>query len=190
MLTRALRAAGGSSAHVVSIDAAQDVLSLRGVANETWHVSETELLQRLGETTLRFGAVFFSHTLEHFVDPLGVLRAVSRRLADHGRIHVDCPSGLHPIYTHASDLNIPDFMFVTPKGVGALAQLAGCEVLDFQGISPGPSFLYRPAERAFLQYVASFMFLARSVLTGDGYFTEGSPLWWRFTLRQSGSPVD
>lgn len=92
MLTRALRAAGGLGAHVVSIDAAQDVLSLHGVANETWHVSESELLQRLGETTLRFGAVFFSHTLEHFVDPLGVLRAVSRRLADHGRIHVDCPS--------------------------------------------------------------------------------------------------
>lgn len=182
MLTRALRAAGGLGAHVVSIDAAQDVLSLHGVANETWHVSESELLQRLGETTLRFGAVFFSHTLEHFVDPLGVLRAVSRRLADHGRIHVDCPSGLHPIYTHASDLNIPDFMFVTPKGVGALAQLAGCEVLDLQGISPGPSFLYRPPEKAFLQYIASFLFLARSVLTGDGYFTGGRPLWWRLTL--------
>ena len=182
MLTRALRAAGGSGAHVVSIDAAQDVLSLHGVANETWHVSETELLQRLGATTLRFGAVFFSHTLEHFVDPLGVLRAVTRRLADDGRIHVDCPSGLHPIYTHTSDLNIPDFIFVTPKGVRALAKLAGCEVLDLQGISPGPSFLYRPPETAFLQYVASFMFLVRSVLAEDGYFTGGEPLWWRFTL--------
>lgn len=65
-------------------------------------------------------------------------------------------------------------MFVTPKGVGALAQLAGCEVLDLQGISPGPSFLYRPPEKAFLQYIASFLFLARSVLTGDGYFTGGA----------------
>jgi SAM-dependent methyltransferase len=190
MLTRALRAAGGPRAHVVSIDAAQDVLSLHGVANETWHVSESELLQRLGETTLRFGAVFFSHTLEHFVDPLGVLRAVTRRLADDGRIHVDCPSGLHPIYTHASDLNIPDFMFVTPKGVRALAQLAGCELLDLQGISPGPSFLYRPPETAFLQYVATFMFLARSVITGDGYFAGRRPLWWRVTLRKASSPVN
>ena len=182
MLTRALRAAGGSSAHVISIDVAHDVLSLHGVANETWHVSESELLQRLGETTLRFGAVFFSHTLEHFVDPLGVLRAVTCRLADDGRIHVDCPSGLHPIYTHTSDLNIPDFMFVTPKGVRSLAKLAGCDVLDLQGISPGPSFLYRPPEQALLQYLASFMYVARAILTGDGYFNRGRPLWWRFTL--------
>ena len=190
MLTRTLRAAGGPRAHVVSIDAAQDVLLLHGVANETWHVSESELLQRLGETILRFGAVFFSHTLEHFVDPLGVLRAVTRRLADDGRIHIDCPSGLHPIYTHTSDLNIPDFMFVTPKGVRALAKLAGCEVLELQGISPGPSFLYRPPETAFLQYVASFMFLARSVFTGDGYFAGRRPLWWRVTLRKASSPVN
>jgi 2-polyprenyl-3-methyl-5-hydroxy-6-metoxy-1,4-benzoquinol methylase len=35
MLTRALRAAGGSGAHIVSIDAAQDVLSLRGVLSYT-----------------------------------------------------------------------------------------------------------------------------------------------------------
>ena len=182
MLTRALRAAGGSEAHVVSIDAAQDVLSLRGVANETWHVTETELLQRLGATTLSFGAVFFSHSLEHFVDPLGVLLAVTSRLAADGRIYVDCPSGLHPIYAHASDLNIPDFMFVTPKGVRALAQLAGCAVLDLHGISPGPSFLYQPTGMVPLQYFASFMFLARDIVTGDGYFTGGNPLWWRFTL--------
>lgn len=72
--------------HVMSIDAAQDVLSLHGVANVTWHVSGSEPLRRLCETTLRFDAVFFWHTLEHFVDPLAVLRAVTRRLVDGGRI--------------------------------------------------------------------------------------------------------
>ncbi len=142
MLTRALRASGGSGVHIISIDAASDVLSLNGIADETWCVSEQELLDRLNATTHRFGAVFFSHTLEHFVDPLAVLRAVARCLIAGGRILVDCPSGLHPIYTHASDLNIPDFMFITPTGVKALALSAGCTVMDLRGISPGPSVLY------------------------------------------------
>ncbi len=185
MLTRALRASGGSGVHIISIDAASDVLSLNGIADETWCVSEQELLDRLYATTHRFGAVFFSHTLEHFVDPLAVLRAVARCLIAGGRILVDCPSGLHPIYTHASDLNIPDFMFITPTGVKALALSAGCTVMDLRGISPGPSVLYRPPEKAMMQYLASGMFLVRSVLTGDGYFTGGNPLWWRFTLAKT-----
>ena len=185
MLSRALRVVGGSGSHVVSIDAARDVLLLRDVADETWHVTETELVRRLEGTSLRFGAVFFSHTLEHFTDPLAVLRSVTNRLTEYGRIFVDCPSGLHPLYTHAADLNIPDLMFVTPNGVRAIAELAGCAVLDVRGISPGPSFLYRPSDVVSLQYLGSFMFLARAMLTRDGYYRGGNPLWWRFTLSKS-----
>lgn len=188
MLTRALRDVGGTGSHIISVDSASDVLALIGIANETWCVGEQELIEHLKKTNLRFGAVFFSHTLEHFVDPTAVLREVSARLVDDGRIFVDCPSGLHPSYFHGSDLNIPDFVFFTPDGVRAIARLTGHKVLDLQGISPGPSYLYQPPDSVLLQYLASCAFLTRSILTGDGYFTGGNPLWLRFTLaRVSGS---
>ena len=55
---------------ILSVDAARDVLRLGDVADETWYLRESELVSKLQESGRPpWDVVFFSHTLEKFVDP-------------------------------------------------------------------------------------------------------------------------
>lgn len=180
-LTVALRQALGDEARVISFDLATEVQDLAGTATETWCLSEQQLLGKLRGTAFEFDGVFFSHTLEHFLDPPAVLAALASRLRRGGVMVIDCPSGLHPMYAARTPLAVADLVFLSPEGIAALASRTGCSVRSMSGISPGPSVLWT-LQHPVAGYAASALFLLKGALTGDGYFPSRVPVWWRAVL--------
>jgi len=184
-LSRSLRQRLGPEAFLIPIDAARGVLSLRGPNTEPWCVNERELLRRLAKKGGgKFDLVFFSHTLEHFREPQKVLAAFASRLNTGGRIIIDFPHGRHPLYLRGDDVKIPDLYFFTEQGMEAMSLGAGCRILAFHGISPGPASL-AAVENAAIQYLSAALFILKGWVTGDGYFSATPPVWLRVVLKKA-----
>lgn len=183
-LTRVLRKTLGPKVRITAIDQAKEVLSLRGPNTDSWCMNESKLLDHLtrGEAP-KFDLVFFSHTLEHFRDPLAVLSAFANLLNPGGRIVIDFPHGRHPLYLRSADVKIPDLYFFTEEGMRAMSLKAGCRILASYGLSPGPASLAH-LENAAVQYLSSFLFIMRGWITGDGYFSAKVPVWMRVILEK------
>jgi len=148
-------------------------------------VTESELISRLDQDrNLNFDLVFFSHTLEHFRDPSKVLQAFAGRMKPSGRIVVDFPHGRHPLYLRQGDIGIPDLFFFTEQGFRIMAEKAGCRIVGFRGLSPGPGFL-AARENAFFQYLAAGLFILRGWGLGEGYFSATPPVWLRAVLEKA-----
>ncbi len=97
-------------------------------AASVWSSSFQEFFESADQ---QFDLVTLTHVLEHFAQPVAMLRKIRQMLTRHGLLYVEVPNIMHPESVGLGQIHLAHLMYFHPLSLRNALRAAGFHVLEF-----------------------------------------------------------